>query len=502
MSCDVGVYGLAVMGVNLALNAASKGYTVCVSNRTPSRVDHAIELAKTQGLQEKVVGFKDMKEFVENIKKPRRIIMLVQAGAPVDALISSLLPLLSKGDILVDGGNEFYERTEKRIELCKERGILYLGMGVSGGEEGARHGPSLMPGGVKEAWEAMRPILLSIAAQIDPKKAPKDPKGDFASEEAENACVTFLGPGGCGNFVKMVHNGIEYGDMQLIAEVYSVLKHCYGMDNDKLAELFTQWNKTELESYLVEITSHIFRKKDGDKYLVDMILDTAGNKGTGKWTVQQAAEWGVPVPCLAAALDMRYISAHRGLRERLSSLYAAAWEKKEGCDCADKPSLDDIKSAMYLAKICCYAQGMHLIATASNEKNWGLCLAEVSRIWKGGCIIRAKFLDVMQKAFRDNPDVENLLLIDSIRADVAKHLPGLRRVIELATCKKPVAYEGSTHLLLSLPAMSAAYHYLAAFTSASLPTNLIQAQRDFFGAHEFERKDNPGHKVHEASWMS
>lgn len=188
--------------------------------------------------------------------------------------------------------------------------------------------------------------------------------------------------------------------------------------------------------------------------------------------------------------------------ERLSSLYAAAWERKGGCDCADKPSLDDIKSAMYLAKICCYAQGMHLIATASNEKNWGLCLAEVSRIWKGGCIIRAKFLDVMQKAFRDNPDVENLLVIDSIRADVAKHLPGLRRVIELATCKKPVAHEGSTHLLLSLPAMSAAYHYLAAFTSASLPTNLIQAQRDFFGAHEFERKDNPGHKVHEASWMS
>lgn len=502
MPCDVGVYGLAVMGVNLALNAASKGYTVCVSNRTPSRVDHAIELAKVQGLQEKIVGVKDMKEFVENIKKPRRIIMLVQAGAPVDALIGSLLPLLSKGDILVDGGNEFYEKTERRIEVCKERGILYLGMGVSGGEEGARHGPSLMPGGVKEAWDEMRPILLSIAAQIDPKKAPKEHKEDFTSEEAENACVTFLGPGGCGNFVKMVHNGIEYGDMQLIAEVYSVLKYCYGMDNGKLAELFSQWNKTELESYLIEITSHIFRKKDGEKYLVDLILDTAGNKGTGKWTVQQAAEWGVPVPCLAAALDMRYISAHRGLRERLSSLYAAVWEKKEGCSCEDKPSLDDIKSAMYLAKICCYAQGMHLIATVSKEKNWGLCLAEVSRIWKGGCIIRAKFLNVMQKAFRDNPDVENLLVIDSIRADVAKHLPGLRRVMELATCKKPVAHEGSTALLLSLPAISAAYHYLAAFTSASLPTNLIQAQRDFFGAHEFERKDNPGHKVHEASWMS
>ncbi|KAL8434961.1 hypothetical protein Efla_005044 [Eimeria flavescens] len=512
MACDLGVYGLAVMGVNLALNAASKGFKVCVSNRTPSRVDHAADLAKQQGLQDNIVGVKDIKEFVENIKKPRRIIMLVQArlplclppsaGAPVDALMQLLLPLLSKGDVLVDGGNEFYTATERRIETCNQHGVLFLGMGVSGGEEGARAGPSMMPGGVEEAWKRMRSILLPIAGQIDAKKAAKGGKEDFSKEEVDNSCVAYLGPGGCGNFVKMVHNGIEYGDMQIIAEAYSVLRHCYDMGNEELSDLFRQWNKTELESYLIEITSHILRKKEGDKYLLDMVLDTAGSKGTGKWTVQEAAEWGVPIPCLSAALDMRYISAHRGLRDRLSSLYAAAFEKKEKCNCEGAPTFDDMKSAMYVAKICCYAQGMHLIATASRQKKWGLSLAEVSRIWKGGCIIRAKFLEVMQKAFQENPEVEQLLLIDSIRNDVARHLPGLRRVLELATCKRPVVHEGASALLLSLPAMSAAYHYVSAFTSAHLPTNLVQAQRDLFGAHTFERTDNPGHPVHEPNWMA
>ncbi|OEH80084.1 6-phosphogluconate related protein [Cyclospora cayetanensis] len=274
MSCDLGVYGLAVMGVNLALNAASKGYTVCVSNRSPSKVDTAIQRANEEGLTDKMVGVKDMKEFVENIKRPRRIVMLVQAGAPVDALIDGLLPLLSKGDILVDGGNEFYQNTEQRIARCKQHGILYMGMGVSGGEEGARHGPSLMPGGDKEAWHALKPILLPIAAQIDPSKAPTGPQPQFSE-----------------------------------AQVYSVLRHCYGMTNSELGDLFSQWNQTELNSYLIEITSHIFKKKQGNEYLLDMILDTAGNKGTGRWTVQQAAEWGVPVPCLAAALDMRSASA-------------------------------------------------------------------------------------------------------------------------------------------------------------------------------------------------
>ncbi|XP_026191444.1 6-phosphogluconate dehydrogenase, decarboxylating 1 [Cyclospora cayetanensis] len=582
MSCDLGVYGLAVMGVNLALNAASKGYTVCVSNRSPSKVDTAIQRANEEGLTDKMVGVKDMKEFVENIKRPRRIVMLVQAGAPVDALIDGLLPLLSKGDILVDGGNEFYQNTEQRIARCKQHGILYMGMGVSGGEEGARHGPSLMPGGDKEAWHALKPILLPIAAQIDPSKAPTGPQPQFSEAQVQNACVAFLGPGGCGNFVKMVHNGIEYGDMQLIAEVYSVLRHCYGMTNSELGDLFSQWNQTELNSYLIEITSHIFKKKQGNEYLLDMILDTAGNKGTGRWTVQQAAEWGVPVPCLAAALDMRYISAHRGLRERLSSLYTQCMnpqgQNKEGqkmpplgrevifcscqslidfvclnsiltgCCCFAECISDDIKSSLYVAKICCYAQGLHLIATASKEKQWDLNLAEVSRIWKGGCIIRARFLNVMEKAFKENPQVENLLLVDrlaegtkgrasvtaegatggselydedkrgqrellmlcechfffSIRTEVARHLPALRRVLDMALIQRPCAAPScsSSALLLSLPALSAAYHYITAFTSASLPTNLIQAQRDCFGAHTFERKDKPGEKIHEKNWLA
>ncbi|KAL8456088.1 hypothetical protein Emag_000081 [Eimeria magna] len=293
MACDLGVFGMAVMGLNIALNAASRGFKVCVSNRTTSKVDYALEVAEKQNLRENMMGVKDVKEFVDNIKKPRRIIMLVQAGPPVDALINSLLPHLSKGDVLVDGGNEFYLTTEKRIELCRERGILYLGMGVSGGEEGARHGPSLMPGGDQEAWEAMRPILLSIAAQV-----------------------------------------------------YSVLRHLYQMNNDELCDLFAKWNKTELESYLIEITSQVLRKKEGEKYLLDLVLDAAGNKGTGKWTVQQAAEWGVPVPCLGAALDMRYISAHRGLRERLSELYSSAFEKqKKECQSEEKPTLGLIHAA-------------------------------------------------------------------------------------------------------------------------------------------------------------
>lgn len=530
MSCDLGVYGMAVMGLNLALNAASRGFRVCIGNRTLSKVEHALDLAEKEGLKDFIEGSRDMKQFVESIKKPRRVIMLVQAGAPVDALLVSLIPLLSEGDVLVDGGNEFFENTERRLKECKEKGIHYLGMGISGGEEGARRGPSLMPGGDKEGWELMRPILLSIAAQVQtegppgapggPSKnerepgtgasggAPKGgpprgpPKLEFSEDEVRMACVAFMGPGGAGNYVKMVHNGIEYGDMQIIAEVYSILRYVYNMSNGEISSVFSEWNKkTELESFLIEVTAAVLKKKSGEEYLVDLILDTAGSKGTGKWTVQQAAEWGVAVPCLSAALDMRYISSHRGLRERLSSLYAKCMQNKGKTD-LEKPSMEEVREALYVAKICCYAQGLNLLQTVSREKGWGLSMAEVCRIWKGGCIIRAKFLNLLEKAFRENPDVENLLLIESVRTLVTSRLPSLCRLLSLSLCPLPVSSVSSAcPLLLSLPALSAAYHYIAAVSSLSLPTNLIQAQRDCFGAHGFELRDKRGQTLHEKCWM-
>ncbi|PFH37599.1 6-phosphogluconate dehydrogenase [Besnoitia besnoiti] len=503
MSCDVGLYGLAVMGLNLSLNMASRGFKVCVCNRTPSKIIVAVQKAEEQNVKN-YIGIESITEFVAALKRPRRIVMMVQSGAPVDALIEQFLPLLEKGDCLVDGGNEFFENTERRERLCAAQGVLYMGLGVSGGEVGARHGPSLMPGGSPEAWELMKPILVQIAAKIDPSGATPSPGATtFTQAELENACVTHIGPGGAGNYVKMVHNGIEYGDMQLIAEAYYMLKYLCGQSNKQLQATFTEWNRGELNSYLVELTSKIFAKKDSlsDAYLVDQILDAAGSKGTGKWTVQQAADAGVAVPTIAAALDMRYISDDVALRKKMASVYAKSWPAPSQTASASADLARDAARALMCGKICCYAQGMQLLAVVSEKRGWQLNLAEISRIWKGGCIIRAAFLDTMRKAFSANPSLKNLLLDPQIAQTVVAGLPSLKRVVATSLCTSPPVRQEDFPIHLSVPCHSSSYFYLAANATAKLPLNLVQAQRDAFGAHTFKRIDREG-VFHEENWAT
>ncbi|KAG0472989.1 hypothetical protein HPP92_014846 [Vanilla planifolia] len=464
----IGLAGLAVMGQNLALNIAEKGFPISVYNRTTSKVDETVERAKVEG-NLPVYGFHDPQTFVNSIQKPRVVIMLVKAGAPVDQTIATLSAYLEAGDCIIDGGNEWYENTERREKSMAELGLLYLGMGVSGGEEGARHGPSLMPGGSFEAYKYIEDILLKVAAQV-PDSGP---------------CVTYVGKGGSGNFVKMVHNGIEYGDMQLIAEAYDVLKSVGKLSNDELQQVFSQWNKGELLSFLIEITADIFGIKDdkGEGYLVDKVLDKTGMKGTGKWTVQQAADLSVAAPTIEASLDSRFLS---GLKEE--RVEAAKVFKSDGFDDIlssqpiDKAKLvDDVRQALYASKICSYAQGMNLLRAKSIEKGWGLKLGELARIWKGGCIIRAIFLDRIKKAYDRNADLANLLVDPEFAKEIVDRHQAWRRVICLAI-----------NAGISTPGMSASLAYFDTYRRERLPANLVQAQRDYFGAHTYERIDMDG----------
>ncbi|CEM39714.1 unnamed protein product [Vitrella brassicaformis CCMP3155] len=454
------------MGQNLALNIASKGFRISVWNRSESKVDDTTERAKKEG-NLPLDGHKDLSAFVQSIKKPRKIIMLIQAGPPVDKAMEPLLPLLEAGDLLIDGGNEWYENTDRRTALCESKGIRYMGMGVSGGEEGARHGPSLMPGGTKEGWDIVKPILMKIAAQVD-----------------DGPCVSYIGPGGSGNYVKMVHNGIEYGDMQLIAEAYAVLKQMGGLTNPELQNLFKEWNKGELKSFLIEITSDIFGQKDDktDGYLVDKILDVAGSKGTGKWTIQEAAEHGVPCPTMQAALDMRYMSTFKAFRQRASGKFKGPATKPQ---VTQSTLIDDVRNALYCAKICSYAQGLMLLQTVSNEKGWGLNLGEISRTWKGGCIIRAVFLDRIKKAFDRNPHMDSLLMDDQFADEIQQREVSWRRIVNAAQAAG-----------IPIPALSASLCYFDAYRSATLPVNLVQGQRDYFGAHTYKRTDDEGGPYH------
>lgn len=453
------------MGQNLALNIAEKGFPISVYNRSTSKVDETVERAKAEG-NLPLYGFHDPESFVKSIQKPRVIIILVKAGSPVDQTIKTLSAHLEKGDCIIDGGNEWYENTERRAKEAEESGLLYLGMGVSGGEEGARQGPSLMPGGSFEAYSHIEDILLKVAAQV-PDSGP---------------CVTYIGKGGSGNFVKMVHNGIEYGDMQLIAEAYDVLKSVGKLSNPELQAVFSDWNRGELLSFLVEITADIFGIKDdkSDGFLVDKVLDKTGMKGTGKWTVQQAAELSVAAPTIAASLDSRFLS---GLKEERVE---AARTFKSGDVIADvtvdkKQLVDDVRKALYASKICSYAQGMNLLRAKSVEKGWGLKLGELARIWKGGCIIRAAFLDRIKRAYDRNPDLRNLLVDEEFAGEVVERQAAWRRVVCLAV--------GSG---ISVPGMSASLAYFDTYRRDRLPANLVQAQRDYFGAHTYERTDMPG----------
>ena len=400
--------------------------------------------------------------------------MLVKAGAPVDATIETLVPYLEAGDILIDGGNEWYEKSIQRTKALEEKGILFVSMGVSGGEIGARHGPSLMPGGRKVAYEALENILTKIAAQVDGE-----------------ACVTYIGGAGSGNYVKMVHNGIEYGDMELIAEIYGLLK-ASGFGNEEMSAVFGAWNRSELESYLIEITSLILAKPDemaGEGYLIDRILDVAGNKGTGMMTVKEAAERGVSAPTIASALFERYISGEKDLRMRAASMMSGPsfdWGT------IDRTQLvADLKDALFCSKIVAYAQGLDIIRKASLEFNWGINLGECARIWKGGCIIRAKILDRINKAFAKDASLENLLLDPEFAEELVRRQQAWRRVVSLAVAGG-----------VPVPALTASLQYFDSFRSQRLPTNLLQAQRDFFGSHTFERVDQPRGQFYHCRWTS
>ncbi|WP_404787268.1 NADP-dependent phosphogluconate dehydrogenase [Altericista sp. CCNU0014] len=458
---DFGLIGLAVMGENLALNIERNGFSVAVYNRTASRTD---EFMTERAQNRQIKATYTPEEFVASLSRPRRILIMVKAGAPVDAVIQQLQPMLDPGDILIDGGNSLYEDTVRRTTALESTGLRFIGMGVSGGEEGALNGPSLMPGGTAEAYTALEPILVKIAAQVD-----------------DGPCVTYIGPGGAGHYVKMVHNGIEYGDMQLIAEAYDLLKSVAGLDHLQLHEVFTKWNETdELNSFLIEITAQIFSYVDPDTHqaLVELVLDEAGQKGTGRWTVMSALELGIPIPTIIAAVNARIASSHRAERLRASKQLQGPAASFNG-DVATFTAM--VRDALYCSKICSYAQGMALLSAASKELAFDLNLSEISRIWKGGCIIRARFLDKIKKAFADEPDLSNLLLAPEFKQSILDRQTAWREVI--ATAAK---------MGIPVPAFSASLDYFDTFRRDRLPQNLTQAQRDLFGSHTYQRIDREG----------
>ena len=461
---QVGLFGLAVMGQNFALNMASKGFSVVVSNRSLDKVDLTVDRAKAEG-NLPLTGAKSPKEFVEALSTPRKIILLVMAGKPVDDTIAKLSEFMSPGDLIIDGGNEWYPNSMRRAEELKVRGIHFMGMGISGGEEGARNGPSLMPGGPREAYDMMEPIFTKCAAQVD-----------------DGACTTYCGEIGSGNYIKMIHNGIEYGDMQLIAEVYDVLKSVVEMPNDTISSTFAAWNKTELESYLIQITADIFAKKDDlvddGSHVVDKILDKTGMKGTGRWTVQEAAERSVPAPTIAASLDCRYLSARKDERVAASAILRGPSELPS---VAQEQIIEDLQAALYAAKICSYAQGMNIIKAASDEKKWGVDLSECARIWKGGCIIRAKLLDRIRSAFARDPSLPNLMVDQDLAAELNSRHIAWRRIVTMCVASG-----------IPCPSLCASLNYYDSYRRANLPANLTQAQRDYFGGHTYERTDRAG----------
>ncbi|MFM6056666.1 MAG: decarboxylating NADP(+)-dependent phosphogluconate dehydrogenase, partial [Microcystis aeruginosa] len=455
-----GVIGLAVMGENLALNVESRGFPIAVYNRTGAKTEEFMD-KRAQGKDIKAAY--SLEEFVQILERPRKILVMVKAGAPVDATIQQLKPLLEPGDMIIDGGNSLFEDTERRTKELESTGLGFVGMGVSGGEEGALLGPSLMPGGTESAYRELEPILVKIAAQVD-----------------DGPCVTYIGPGGAGHYVKMVHNGIEYGDMQLIAEAYDVLKNGLGLSNQQLQETFAEWNRTdELNSYLIEITADIFKCVDPETghHLIDLILDSAGQKGTGRWTVLSSLELGVPIPTIYAAVNARVMSAYKDERVAAAKELPGPGETYPG-DAA--LFVDKVRDALYCSKMCSYAQGMALIAKASQEFNYNISLPESARIWKGGCIIRASFLDKIRKAFAENPGLPNLLLAPEFKQSILDRQEAWREVLVLAN-----------KLGIPVPAFSSSLDYFDSYRRANLPQNLTQAQRDYFGAHTYERTDKP-----------
>ncbi len=463
---DFGLIGLAVMGQNLVLNVESRGFQVSLYNRTTATTDEFV--ATHPG--KKLVGSKTLEEFVQSLAIPRKIQIMVKAGGPVDAVIEQLIPLLDQGDIIIDGGNSLYTDTERRDAYLSEKGLRFIGAGVSGGEEGARKGPSIMPGGPLSTWDVMKPIFESISAKVDGEP-----------------CVTHIGPGGAGHYVKMIHNGIEYGDMQLICEAYNIFKAA-GFTAAELGEVFTSWNDGDLESYLIQITAEIFKQIDPEtgKALVDLILDTAGQKGTGKWTIMNAVENTVVISTINAAVEARILSSMKDKRVAASKELQGPVPNITG----DKAALvKKVHDALFASKIISYAQGLDLITTMGAAKNWNLDLGKIAAIWRGGCIIRARFLNDITDAYRSNPELSNLMLAPFFKNLLNEFQQNWREVVALATING-----------IPVPAFSASLGYYDSYRSAVLPANLLQAQRDFFGAHTYERTDKPRGEMFHTNW--
>lgn len=465
---QIGVVGMAVMGKNLALNIESRGYSVALFNRTGAKTTAVVEEHPDKNFKATYT----IEEFVESIEKPRRILLMVKAGPATDATIQELLPHLDKGDILIDGGNTFFKDTMRRNEELANSGINFIGTGVSGGEEGALKGPSIMPGGQKEAYELVAPILEQISAKAE----------DGAP------CVTYIGPNGAGHYVKMVHNGIEYGDMQLIAESYDLMKNILDLSVEEMADIFKGWNQGELDSYLIEITADILTRKDDEgtgKPVVDVILDAAGNKGTGKWTSQSALDLGVPLPLITESVFARYISAYKEERVQASKILSRTNDFEFTGD--KKELVEKIREALYFSKIMSYAQGFAQLRVASKEFDWDLPFGEIAKIWRAGCIIRARFLQKITDAYDKNPEIENLLLDDYFVEITKKYQQSVRDVVALAV-----------QAGVPVPTFSSAIAYFDSYRAERLPANIIQAQRDYFGAHTYERVDKEG--IFHYSW--
>ncbi len=465
---DIGLIGLAVMGENLVLNMESKGYTVAVFNRTVEKVDQFIN---GRGAGKNFIGAHSIEELVASLEKPRKVMMLVKAGKPVDIFIDLLIPHLEPGDIIIDGGNSHFPDTIRRAEYVESKGLLYVGTGVSGGEEGALNGPSMMPGGSPAAWPHVKEIFQSVAAKV----------------EDGSPCCDWVGEGGAGHFVKMVHNGIEYGDMQIINEAYQMMKDLLGMSNKEMHEVFKKWNTEELDSYLIEITRDIlgYTDENGEE-TVDYILDTAGQKGTGKWTGVAALDLGIPLTLIGESVFSRCLSAQKDLRVQASKVISGPKVDFNG----DKAQLiDDLKMALYGAKIISYAQGYNLMMEAAKENGWNLNYGGIALMWRGGCIIRSAFLADIKKAFDNNPDLPNLLLDPFFKEKVENAQAGWRRVCA-------TALENG----IPVPALTSALCYFDGFRSERLPANLLQAQRDYFGAHTYERIDKPRGEFFHTNW--
>lgn len=467
---DIGLIGLAVMGENLALNMERNGFEVSVYNRAEGAEAQVVErFVSGRGAGKRFRGFTDLGAFVASIERPRKIMMMIRAGKPVDLVIEGLLPYLEAGDIVIDGGNSNWEDSERRVAYLRERGIHFVGAGISGGEEGALNGPAIMPGGAIEAWAHIEPIFTKIAAK--------------ASDGSP--CCSWVGSGGSGHFVKMVHNGIEYGDMQLIAEAYWQLKHLHGKSNDEMASIFEGWNAGKLSSYLIEISAKILAHREASgAHLIDSILDTAGQKGTGKWSVINSLEYGTPLNLIASAVYERSLSASKELRLEASEIFPTQHELAHGAG-----SIEALMHCLYASKLVSYAQGFVLMQQASQERGWGLDLASVARLWRAGCIIRSRFLEQIAEAYERTPGLRHLLFDPFFASEIKAALPDWKRTVARAlSAEYPV------------PAFSSALNYFYSLSSAQLPANMLQAQRDFFGAHTFERVDRPRGQFYHENW--